>query len=118
MDQLIYASLSHTHYWYEVGMLKVLIDFDVRKSCIFVRGVFICINQENACMVTHHLVRINRVRLPILLVVQLNRENEYFPVPVRIRARDSMTRFSLDVESERAWLTSKFSGANGNKESS
>ena len=23
MDQLIYASLSHTHYWYEVGMLKV-----------------------------------------------------------------------------------------------
>ena len=23
MDQLIYASLSYTHYWYEVGMLKV-----------------------------------------------------------------------------------------------
>ena len=23
MDQLIYASLSHTHYWYEAGMLKV-----------------------------------------------------------------------------------------------
>ena len=23
MDQLIYASLSRTHYWYEVGMLKV-----------------------------------------------------------------------------------------------
>ena len=23
MDQLIYASLSHTHYWYDVGMLKV-----------------------------------------------------------------------------------------------
>ena len=23
MDQLIYASLSHTHYWYEVGMWKV-----------------------------------------------------------------------------------------------
>ena len=23
MGQLIYASLSHTHYWYEVGMLKV-----------------------------------------------------------------------------------------------
>ena len=23
MDQLIIASLSHTHYWYEVGMLKV-----------------------------------------------------------------------------------------------
>ena len=23
MDQLIFASLSHTHYWYEVDMLKV-----------------------------------------------------------------------------------------------
>ena len=23
MDQIIYTSLSHTHYWYEVGMLKV-----------------------------------------------------------------------------------------------
>ena len=23
MDQLIFASLSHTHYWYEVGMSKV-----------------------------------------------------------------------------------------------
>ena len=23
MDQLIFAPLSHTHYWYEVGMLKV-----------------------------------------------------------------------------------------------
>ena len=23
MDQLIFASLSHPHYWYEVGMLKV-----------------------------------------------------------------------------------------------
>ena len=23
MDQLICASLSHTHYWYEVGMLKL-----------------------------------------------------------------------------------------------
>ena len=27
MDQLIYASLSHTHYWYEVGMLKVTAMF-------------------------------------------------------------------------------------------
>ena len=23
MDQLIFASLSHTHFWYEVGMLRV-----------------------------------------------------------------------------------------------
>ena len=23
MDQLIFASISHTHYWHEVGILKV-----------------------------------------------------------------------------------------------
>ena len=27
MDQLIRASLSHPHYWYEVGMLKVPISY-------------------------------------------------------------------------------------------
>ena len=27
MDQLIFPSLSHTHYWYEVGMLKVPADY-------------------------------------------------------------------------------------------
>ena len=26
MDQLIFASVSHTHYWYEVGMLKVPVN--------------------------------------------------------------------------------------------
>ena len=26
MDQLIFASFSHTHYWYEVGMLKAPAD--------------------------------------------------------------------------------------------
>ena len=43
MGQLIYASLSHTHYWHEVGMLKV--------------------------PATYSRVWINRVRLPILHVV-------------------------------------------------
>ena len=30
MDQLIFASLSHTHYWYEVGMLKVSAFLNLR----------------------------------------------------------------------------------------
>ena len=30
MDQLIFASLSHTHYWYGVSMLKV-------SACIFIK---------------------------------------------------------------------------------
>ena len=29
MDQLIFASLSHTHYWYEVGMLKVPTEYQL-----------------------------------------------------------------------------------------
>ena len=44
MDQLIYASLSHTHYWYEVWM-------------------YVCI------VITYSRVWIDRIRLPILLVV-------------------------------------------------
>ena len=40
MDQLIFASLSHTHYWYEVGMLKVpAAEVEVRIFKGFV-GVF------------------------------------------------------------------------------
>ena len=31
MDQLIFASLSHTHYWYEVGMLKAISSI----RCVF-----------------------------------------------------------------------------------
>ena len=54
MDQLIFASLSHTHYWYEVGMLKVpAASMDQPgKVASPARG-------------------------------QLNRGNEYSPVPVR-----------------------------------
>ena len=34
MDQLICASLSHTRYWYEVGMLKVPADTAVELSVL------------------------------------------------------------------------------------
>ena len=36
MDQLIFASLSHTHYWYEVGMLKVR---TVGYPCMAINGI-------------------------------------------------------------------------------
>ena len=32
MDQLIFASLSHTHYWYEVGMLKIPVQSNEKKK--------------------------------------------------------------------------------------
>ena len=35
MDQLIYASLSHTRYWYEVGMLKVPAMFVCVCVCVW-----------------------------------------------------------------------------------
>ena len=34
MDQLIFTSLSHTHYWYEVGMLKVPAEYDENITLI------------------------------------------------------------------------------------
>ena len=36
MDQLIFASLSHTHYWYEVGMLKVPAVSVVHKNVMII----------------------------------------------------------------------------------
>ena len=42
MDQLICASLSHTHYWYEVGMLKV-------------PAVYMFENSSTICMYGHPL---------------------------------------------------------------
>ena len=42
MDQLIFASLSHIHYWYEVGMLKVpAVWFPAHKECVCVFFPFI-----------------------------------------------------------------------------
>ena len=39
MDQIIFASLSHTHYWYEVGMLKVPAVYpSVQEKLCSVRG--------------------------------------------------------------------------------
>ena len=33
MNQLIFASLSHIHYWYEVDMLKVRPGTECNKNC-------------------------------------------------------------------------------------
>ena len=41
MDQIIFASLSHTHYWYEVGMLKVPAVIIGRDDC-YTRGIHHC----------------------------------------------------------------------------
>ena len=37
MDQFIFASLSHTHYWYEVGMLKVPADNNKTDVVLYLR---------------------------------------------------------------------------------
>ena len=67
MDQLIFASLSHTHYWYEMGMLKVS-AVKYGASYVFASGWWFF--TLYVCMVNHIArVWVNRVRLPILLVV-------------------------------------------------
>ena len=48
MDQLICASLSHTHYWYEVGVSKVSVDYSYSKDPLqYVYQMF------QVCTVTH-----------------------------------------------------------------
>ena len=60
MDQLICTSHSHTHYWYEVDMLKVCMHDDTHSKSMDQPG---------------------KVASPAR--GQLNRENKYFPVRVR-----------------------------------
>ena len=45
MDQLIFASLSHTHYWHEVGMLKVPA---VSRQGPFLFSLWVCIQYYQA----------------------------------------------------------------------
>ena len=63
MDQLICASLCHTHYWYERGMLKV-------PACRMVTHTY-----------SKSMDQPGKVANPARS--QLIRENEYFPVRVR-----------------------------------
>ena len=46
MDQLIFASLSHTHYWYGVGMLKVpCVQQYCMYACMQSTPLSVCIQQ-------------------------------------------------------------------------
>ena len=65
MDQLIFASLSHTHYWYEVGMLKV-------------PAVYECMHGHTNSKSDDQSDKVSNPARG-----QLDRENEYFPIPVR-----------------------------------
>ena len=70
VDQLIFASLSHTHYWYEVGMLKVPASKHGVHNTSYVRtrtcqvyalaGVFFCTFLCNFVAVTRALPRPKR----------------------------------------------------------
>ena len=44
MDQLIFASLSHTHYWYEVGMLKVPAEWVCWVTYYILRYIIIMVH--------------------------------------------------------------------------
>ena len=57
MDQLIFASLSHTHYWYEVGMLKVpavvykVLKYDIQNSTGYSLCVFtVDVKVKSSCL--------------------------------------------------------------------
>ena len=69
MDQLICASLSHTHCWYKVGMLRVPATHKANTVRMYDHTYSRSINQPG------------KVANPAR--GQLNRENQYFPVRVR-----------------------------------
>ena len=48
MDQLICASLSHTHYWYEVGILKVPFNINNRRSFYLMSCAALVLSQRIA----------------------------------------------------------------------
>ena len=56
MDQLIFASLSHTHYWYKVGVLKVPADtislYVVFQNIVIIAvlTVWTCFPPPNFCL--------------------------------------------------------------------
>ena len=93
MDQLIFASLSHTHYGYEVGMSKV--------PCTTMSYVLLCL-----------MTLQSRARSLRNLLVSGNECGRVFPVgvgpgsPSRDAANWLPSRFSLSVETRRryGWL--------------
>ena len=79
MDHLICASLSHTHYWYEVGMLKV------PANCLFLLLVW-C-----PCMAVNVTVQYKSGLLPdIILLTQC-----YYHRVTRLNAMKSFCLCSL-----------------------
>ena len=60
MDQLIFASLSHTQYWYEVGMLKVPACTCV---CECVKSICVCVYVRETCVCVCFFLQLWRLRL-------------------------------------------------------
>ena len=70
MNQLIFASLSHTHYWYEVGMLKVPAVLSYSSSSLTYFLYFVCSATES-CGAPLLLCDIKYLYRTLQFVVQL-----------------------------------------------
>ena len=111
IDQLICASLSHTHYWYEVGMLKVSVvvyPVDASSASYVVVVVFPHLFYFLPALVFLY----SRARSLRNLLVSGNECGRVFPAgvgpgsPSRDAANWLPSRFSLSVETRRryGWL--------------
>ena len=88
MDHIICASLSHTHYSYEVGMLKVpaydsMIVLWYTQYTTIKQHVYMYVCMYVCMVITYSRLWINRGKVANPARGQLNTENEYSPVPVR-----------------------------------
>ena len=76
MDQLIFASLSHTHYWYEVGMLKVAYREKPTVIVFFFRLTYCIADEPQHCQPacghqgSSHLSPVHAFRILIAIKVQ------------------------------------------------
>ena len=84
MDQLIFASISHTHYWYEVGMLKVPAWKDPRNS-------HVCLCPENVSCTYVYTWSFEKYKILLWLFFKKNL-NESIPIVSNIQAYRLPTR--------------------------
>ena len=76
MDQLIFASLSRTHYWYEVGMLKVpaVVSEGLDAFIFFLKHWLIPFCDRN-CIISSFLFLGQGLDAPIQIFLQTNHKN-------------------------------------------
>ena len=118
MDQLIFAFLSHTHYWYEVGMLKVPDNVGEKPTVIHAQPPIIVVSHSLRCCCFRHIDRsgLNHTQyytwLPIRYVVCWTEKDQRNIYKASTRAKEkhmnknhkkkgTTTKYTIDGQKKR-----------------